>query len=294
MKPQEGHSRVWAVPRPRKCVSEEYIRHINHFCENGGLQIILDIIENEEFSEKPNQYNLCVMAILINLVSLPGSVYHKEVIQDFAERLISVTKKRLLEAPDKALREVRKEHIEAIVKAIDTLNRRLLPKEERIKKNDIMKLDVALLCLKSSFMARRIQGIKDLNLVIKNHRAFANRFSGEFLISWMFENNIFEVLFDPKGTHAQLIQRCDEIMKLLLTEEKLEIPLLEKFWALTKTDLKSEVYKIISDCSFYFLDDHLEFIFNQISQDTPVDKLDMEEFNCISELGKYAKCTKGF
>jgi len=50
-------------------------------------------------------------------------------------------------------------------------------------------------------------------------------------------------------------------MKLLLTEEKLELELLEKFWSLTKTDLKSEVYKIISECSFYFLDDHFDFIF---------------------------------
>jgi len=202
IKPQEGHSRVWAVPRPRKCVSEEYIRLINIFCEKGGLNLILEILEKEEFSEKLNDYNLCVMAILINLVSLPGIIYHKQVISDFCERLINTTKKRLLEAPDKALREVRKEHIEAIVKAIDTLNRRIVSREERIKQNDILKLDVALLCLKSSFMARRIQGIKDLNSVIKSHRAFSNRFSGEFLINWMFENKIFDVLFDPKGTHA--------------------------------------------------------------------------------------------
>jgi len=41
MKPEEGHSRVWAVPRPRRCTSSEYMRHVGVFCEQGGLDSIL-------------------------------------------------------------------------------------------------------------------------------------------------------------------------------------------------------------------------------------------------------------
>jgi hypothetical protein len=36
----------------------------------------------------------------------------------------------------------------------------------------VLKLEVALMCLKSSFLERRIQGVKDLNQVIKNNTIF--------------------------------------------------------------------------------------------------------------------------
>jgi hypothetical protein len=72
IKPEDGQSRVWAVPRPRKCSSKEYIRHINIFCHEGGLDTIIKVIDSEELSDKPDGYNLCVMAILLSLISLPA------------------------------------------------------------------------------------------------------------------------------------------------------------------------------------------------------------------------------
>jgi hypothetical protein len=34
---------------------------------------------------------------------------------------------------------------------------------------------------------------------------------------------------------------------------------------------------------------HLDYILDQIKNHTPIEKLDMEEFNCLSELGRYPK-----
>jgi ubiquitin carboxyl-terminal hydrolase 34 len=201
IKPEEGQSRVWAVPRPRKCSSSEYVRHINSFCHRGGLDTILKVIESCETSDKPDGYNLCVMAILVSAISLPASVYHKSVIADYAPKLIEASKKRLLTAPDKALRDMRREHIELIVKAVDNLNKRLVEKIEREKQSEILKLEVALLCLNSSFMERRIQGIRDLNQIIKSNRIYSGRFSGKFLVEWMQSNGVFDVLFDQRKAH---------------------------------------------------------------------------------------------
>ena len=201
IKPEEGHSRVWAVPRPRKCSSSEYVRHLNVFGERGGLDLILEVIEKGENSEQPNGFNLCVMAILMSLISLPAAVYHKAVIADYAPKLIEISRKRLLVAPDRALRDVRREHIEAIIKAIDSFSKRLIDKEEREKQGEVLKLEVALLCLNSSYMERRIQGIRDLNQMIKGHKIYSSRFTGRSLVEWMQTNGVFDVLFDPKRTH---------------------------------------------------------------------------------------------
>lgn len=178
MKPEEGHSRVWAVPRPRRCTSSEYVRHVSAFCHRGGLDSILSIIETSEATEKAEGFNLCVLAILLSLVSLPAAVYHKAVIAEYAPKLIAASTRRLLSAPGRALRDVRREHIEAIVKAVESLSRRVVEKAEREKQMEILKLEVALLCLNSSYMERRIQGIRDLNQIIKNNRISSSRFTG--------------------------------------------------------------------------------------------------------------------
>ena len=261
--PAEGHSRVWAVPRSRKCASSEYMRHLGHFCHRGGLDLILSVIADAEVTDKPYGYNLCVMAILISLISLPAMIFHKAVIAEYGPKLVDAAKKRLLSAPDKALRDVRREHIEAIVKAVEQLSRRNgLERAEREKDNEILKLEVARLCLNSSFMERRIQGIRDLTQIIRHTRIYAGRFPGKFLAEWMQSHGIFDILFDHKKTHLQLIQRSDEILKLLLTEDLLDEALMQQFWRLTKTDLRLEAYKIISDCSMQFRQQHLDFIFD--------------------------------
>ena len=68
----------------------------------------------------------------------------------------------------------------------------------------------------------------------------------------MLKNGIFDILFDPKKTHLQLVQRCDEVLKLLLGEDMLTDELLGKFWTLSRTDgFRGEVFKIISDCAYH-------------------------------------------
>lgn len=137
-------------------------------------------------------------------------------------------------------------------------------------------------------MERRIQGIRDLNSVIRNNRIYSGKFSGKFLVDWMLEKGVFDILFDAKKTHLQLVQRCEEVLRLLLQEDALSAELLQQFWSLTKTDMRIEAYKIVQACSLSLRQQHLDFVFEQMRH-TARDKLDMEEFNCLSELGKYAK-----
>jgi len=164
------------------------------------------------------------------------------------------------------MRDVRREKIESIIKSIDNFQRRLVTKDEREKQTEVLKLEVSLLCLKSSFLERRIQGIRDLNQIIKNQRMFNTNknLSPIFLISWMEENGVFSILFDTKKTHLQLVQRLTDIMKLLLAENMFSPTLMEMFWSLSKADYKFEIYKIINEVSFYLKQEHIDFVFDQI------------------------------
>ena len=92
----------------------------------------------------------------MQIVSIPYLIYHKEFIVEYGPKLVSVCKRRLRDAPEKSLRDVRREKIEAIIKSVDNLQRRLIVKEEREKETEILRLEVALMCLKSSYLERRI------------------------------------------------------------------------------------------------------------------------------------------
>jgi hypothetical protein len=126
-------------------------------------------------------------------------------------------------------------------------------KEERDKQTEVLRLELANKCLRSTYLERRISGIKDLNTVIKNNTLFmsSKTFSTEFLIDWMVSNEVFTTLWDARKTHAQLVQRSGEIFKLLLKENRMDESLLKLFWSLTKSDYQSEILKIVGETSFY-------------------------------------------
>ena len=45
--PEEGHERVYAVPRISSCISAKFISLMNRFAHAGGYDAILDVLENK-------------------------------------------------------------------------------------------------------------------------------------------------------------------------------------------------------------------------------------------------------
>ena len=128
-----------------------------------------------------------------------------------------------------------------------------MTKEERDKQSEIFRLELCSKSLKSQYLDRRIQGIKDLTTLIKNNTLLSNSttFSTDFLIEWMVQNDTLTQIWDSRHTHLQLVQRSADIFKLLLKEGKMDTALLNMFWSLTASEYHSEVVKIIQESSIY-------------------------------------------
>lgn len=189
-------------------------------------------------------------------------------------------------ADDKALRDVRKEQVDGIIKSIDNISKRFMSKQERTEMSEILRLQLCKRSIGSNFLDRRIQGMKDLNSVLKSNTGYgaSKTFSTEYLLDWLVKNDVFNLIWDHKKTHNQLVQRSDEIFKFLLKEDKLSDELLNMFWSLTKTEMQSDVIKIINDCSYYLKAPQITFFIDEItSQQT--DKLSNAEFDLLCDLG---------
>lgn len=131
---------------------------------------------------------------------------HKGFAEDYVPKLRDAVSSCILNAPAQSLRDIRKERIDGIIRALDCLMKRVYKKEDREKKINVLKLDFALLCIKSPFLERRIQGIKEISGVIKDVRVFGSKsFSQEFLVDWVRSNNVFEFIFSIKHCHIQLV-----------------------------------------------------------------------------------------
>ena len=217
---------MFAVPRLRKCISRLFLRLMNIFGNAGGFDVVLqalnrceglpDAQENNEESTVPaevaatgfitNKMDINLLSIIVTALSSPYQMYHKDFITEYGPKFVDVCTRALREAPEKSLRDMRRERIESIIKGIDNFQRRVISKDEREKMTEVIKLEVALMCLKSSFLERRIQGIRDLNSVIRNNRMFNSKtFPAKYLIEWMEQKGVYTQIFDTRKTHIQLV-----------------------------------------------------------------------------------------
>jgi hypothetical protein len=80
--PEPSHSRVYAVPRLRKCISSLYMHLINEFGHQGGFNLILDTLRRSLNSEDES-VDLNIVSILLECVAKPYIIYHAEFQKEF-------------------------------------------------------------------------------------------------------------------------------------------------------------------------------------------------------------------
>ena len=91
---------------------------MNYFGNEKGFEMILDVLENAKMDDT---LNIQVMGNLATLIALPANIYHRTFMDDYGARIVNSIKARLLGATDKSIRDVRKEQIDTILKAVGSI-----------------------------------------------------------------------------------------------------------------------------------------------------------------------------
>ena len=73
------------------------------------------------------------------------------------------------------------------------------------------------------------------------------------MIDWIRKKEILNIIFHPTKYHVQIIARSDEVLKLLLNEDKFTDEDLEQVWDARAFDgeVEKEVYTLIRHCSYH-------------------------------------------
>lgn len=218
-------------------------------------------------------------------------MYHRDFASKFIPDIKNGVQNAILNAPEASIRNVRREKIEGVVGRLNDLLKRVFNYEQREIEIEHLNLDIVLMCLKSNFLERRIQGIKSLAETLTNLKySKNNRVSADYMLEWLSKHKILELIFDPKNYHVQIIQRSKEILKFLIVEDKFSKEQLDLFWRATEFDdeTRREIYKIIEETSTPMQSHHVMQFLNKFQEEKEA-KIIPEAVNCIFEMGKYSK-----
>jgi hypothetical protein len=193
---EEGALPVFACLRPKKSKSALLIRLINIYGEEGGFAKLVALI-NDKRDNDPITFEL-----LQAHLEILGKIYpyfHRDYAVKFVPKIVAAVKDYIMNAPEKLIRSVRKETIESIINRLNDLLKRTHSPEDREKEMTTMKLNFALLQIKTDFLERRIHGIKVITDMIKGlswKHSSSSIIDEEFMLGWLRSNDIMSIVFN--------------------------------------------------------------------------------------------------
>ena len=99
--------------------------------------------------------------------------------------------------------------------------------------------------------------------------------------------NVLYQMFSKQRGHLQLVQRTEELLKLLINQNALSDDELELIWSATRIDeaTKLELYKVLNEISSRLRSGEIVFIIEQFNQ-RKLNHLTGEEVLLVSEMAK--------
>ena len=166
-----------------------------------------------------------------------------------------------------------------------------------------MMLEIGIAFLKLNFLERRIDGAKIIQEVIKHANMLSftgineNQIGGtikkeqqafvEGIISRLNEAQVLHQTFSKDRGHLQLVQRSEEMLKLLLSHNSVTEEDLNLIWSATRMDetTQLEIYKVFAELGSRLRENEVSFVVWQIAQ-MPLSKINGEAIELVNEFAK--------
>jgi hypothetical protein len=139
-----------------------------------------------------------------------------------------------MSSSEQNIRNMTRERLDMCINAVGSLLKRAYSLREKAEMVELFKLDLVGVCFRSEFLEKKIQAVKQLGDIARN--LAGNKFVKlEELMAWVKEQRVFEQLFS-KTVHIQLLQRTSDFLRFLITNDRLELPLMEQVFELMTSD----------------------------------------------------------
>jgi hypothetical protein len=236
-------------------------------------------------------------------------VLHQGVVNEYFEQIESAALKKILGATNRQHRNTNKETTDEIV---ENLYKEILP---RLASRDAVGLscdkqlailDMGLLFLSQDFLGRRVDGVKLIGDVsFTCLRAFqqppsttvvsasqAANYERKLLMineaveKLMKDGVVLRELFTKERTHTQLVQRTEQLLRLLMAKGQLNAEWRQLIWQASQIndgDMKIDLYKVLVGAAADMLPEDRAFFLERILS-IPRNEVIDREVELVSEI----------
>lgn len=141
----------YGIIRPRISSSVSLMKMINYFGYHDGFDILLNKIQSIE--------NPMPIEPLTNYLSGLGNIhalYVKMFAKNYIPKLKDAVLINLLQSPENNIRNMAKEKLDTIIKAMENLLKRAYSLGYKFEFVEKLSLDLAILCFKSNFLDKKV------------------------------------------------------------------------------------------------------------------------------------------
>lgn len=205
-------------------------------------------------------------------------------VQGYCVKMLTKCSESLLNAPENQIRDIDNDIIASVHDAMEQVFKRTFDSETTYSKTESFILDMAIKCVKSEVLKRKLDGITLLcqmnDKLVHNDLFFMD---GEKIAKRIKKENILESVM--KG-HPQLISKTSGIFKMLCNVHEISVAELDLLWNCVRNgdiDTKNSVMGILSDINFYMDIQHIMYFVEKMCS-VPTNVLHLEEVEFAHQL----------
>jgi hypothetical protein len=245
-----------------------YALLLKSFGDQGGFDLMIEKLKS---SINSDAIHCCFF-----IFSQSFNYFHRSFLAEIGNELYNISRAYFQELSNGEVKNVKKDTVDLISKLLrqfvvsDKKNAHFLDELEEFS------ISCSVKFLKSSSLEKRIQAIKTMVDLIKGSKG--NEKKTIRVLDLIEENKVFEEIFGP-NSHIQLINKSQELLEIMIKEDKLSDKEFELIWSGTnKGDLEGKltILKLFKDLSKVMKNKHLEMLLKNIYSTKQSDLLNDE------------------
>ena len=293
--------------RGRDWSSWYWCENVQYFARLHGFQLLFYRIYMRHLSP----LSIASLRRITSAVSSCTFLFTRQIAYDYLPTFHFLAFATLLDLTDVELRQLSKELLEDVVKAVQRLLTRFCNTRQMQAYIDDFSLACAVKRLRCSVVERRVNGMNWLQDYISSLKRFPSLSSlshvgsstawltPQQMIAYIEQHGVLQTALSLSTSHHELMKRSTDIFKLLATENSLDTRHLDLIWhALTsamrrddETQLQT-LYKLLDDLAWQLSSQHILYLF-ELVESIPLPEYQLATLDLIKELTRWANAKTG-
>ena len=247
------------------------INLFNTFCETGGVDSILKILDFDNIKEKAKEvgydnYVLNIDAISMVLSPLKGVKYiiNEATSKEIVEAAKNAYIKWLKLITDKDIKDIKRDIFNTEMENLKDLFKLVLSDEEINSIVQESEMIISLKFFQAKSLEKRLNGIIGIRKIV--NRVFVEN-NCEILLKWIIDNNIVPKILD-EDAHQEVIKRAFDIFCFLAKGNAITKDILELLWKCQEEkheDIVRAIYDTIKNLVEFLNPECIKFLYDKIS-----------------------------